>query len=187
MSGEAVGVQRSRPGRRIATVVAVAVTVAISAVLVVAVLVPRLAGATPYVILTGSMRPQMPPGTLVVTRPVAASDVGVGEVITYQLVSGKPTVVTHRVVAQGISAVGEQVFRTRGDANTATDVGWVRAVQIRGARWYAVPYLGYLTNRFTATDRRLLQTAVEVGLLGYAAVMLGGAALGRRTRTVAPR
>lgn len=178
-------------GHPIRTAAATAVVVVLGAVLVVAVLVPRLGGGTPYVILTGSMRPQMPPGTLVVDRPVDAADVVPGTVITYQLVSGKPTVVTHRVVAQGISATGERVFRTRGDANTVTDAGWVRPVQIRGSRWYAVPYLGYVTNRFSSADRRLLQTGLEIGLLGYAAAMLGSAGLGavaaRRSRQAVAR
>ena len=44
------------------------------AVLLVAVVVPRVAGATPYTVLTGSMAPAYPPGTLVVVRPVDPGD-----------------------------------------------------------------------------------------------------------------
>ena len=43
------------------------VILGIGAVVTVAVLVPRIGGGTPYVVLTGSMRPHMPPGTLVVS------------------------------------------------------------------------------------------------------------------------
>ena len=49
--------------RRAGTVLTAAVLVAAAAVLAVAVLVPRLAGATPYTVLTDSMRPAYPPGT----------------------------------------------------------------------------------------------------------------------------
>ncbi len=59
---------------------------------------PRLGGATPYTVLTSSMEPEYPPGTLVVVRPVPIEEIGIGDVITYQLESGEPTVVTHRVV-----------------------------------------------------------------------------------------
>ena len=45
-------------------VVAWAVIVAVVSVLAVAVLVPRVTGATPYTILTGSMRPSFPPERL---------------------------------------------------------------------------------------------------------------------------
>jgi len=147
---------------------------ALGAVVLVAVVVPRLAGATPYVIETGSMRPGMPPGTLVVVRPVAAGDVEVGSVITYQLRSGAPAVVTHRVVGQGMTGSGEMRFRTEGDANNVADEGWVRPVQIKGERWYAVPYVGYLTTLLTGQQRGLLLETVIVLLLGYAAVMIGG-------------
>ena len=70
------------------------------AALVVGVLLPRMAGATPYTVLTGSMTPNLPPGTLVVVRPVDAGTIGTDSVITYQLASGEPEVVTHRVVAR---------------------------------------------------------------------------------------
>ena len=46
--------------------------------------------------LTSSMEPGLPPGTLVIVKPIDPVDVRIGTVITYQLESGKPTVVTHR-------------------------------------------------------------------------------------------
>lgn len=153
-------------------VVAWTVIGGVAAVLVAAVLVPRLGGGTPYVILTGSMRPELPPGTLVVTRPVAEKLPGVGSVITYQRTSGEPTVVTHRVVAQGISAAGEPVVRTQGDASPVPDPGWIRPVQIRGERWYDVPRLGYLTTVLSPSARQVLQTGLIAVLLSYAGFML---------------
>lgn len=144
---------------------------AVAAVLAAVVLVPRLGGGTPYVILTGSMGPDLPPGTVVVTRPVRGTP-AVGTVITYQRASGEPGVVTHRVVARGISATGEPVVRTRGDANPVADVGWVRPVQIRGERWYDVPYIGHLATILSDATRRTATTATAVALLLYAAVLL---------------
>ncbi|WP_235737294.1 S26 family signal peptidase [Nocardioides alcanivorans] len=87
--------------------------VATTAVLVVAVVVPRLAGATPYTVVTGSMRPGLPPGTLAVVRPTPVEEIGIGDVITYQLESGKETVVTHRVVAVGLDATGTRCCARR--------------------------------------------------------------------------
>ncbi len=144
----------------------------VAAVVAAAVLVPRLGGGTPYVILTGSMRPTLAPGSLVVTRPVAPAEIGLGSVITYQRASGEPTVVTHRVVAQGVSAIGEPVVRTRGDANPVVDPGWIRPVQIRGERWYDVPYVGYVSTLLSSSARQWLQLLVVAGLLLYAAYML---------------
>ncbi|HEX2893137.1 MAG TPA: signal peptidase I [Marmoricola sp.] len=153
---------------------------AIGAVVLAAVIVPRLGGATPYVIETGSMRPGMPPGTVVVVRPVTPRDIGVGSVITYQLESGQPAVVTHRVVGQGIDGAGQVRFRTQGDANNAVDAGWVRPVQIKGARWYAVPLIGYVTTLITPGLRQALLTVTISVLFGYAAMMFAADLRGRR-------
>ncbi len=51
--------------------------------------------------------------------------------ITYQLESGRPTVVTHRVTGIGVDARGELRYTTQGDANSAPDVQTVRPVQVR--------------------------------------------------------
>jgi signal peptidase len=147
-----------------------------------AVLVPRLGGATPYTVLTGSMRPALPPGTLVVVRPVPAEQLGIGSVITYQVESGKPTVVTHRVVGTGVDAKGEPIFHTRGDANEVVDRTPVRAVQVKGELWYAVPHLGRLSN-LVSSERRKLARRIAAGGLGlYALAMFGGAVRDRTRR-----
>ncbi|HUS22982.1 MAG TPA: signal peptidase I [Aeromicrobium sp.] len=152
----------------------------ICAAISLAVLIPRIGGATPYVILTGSMSPEMPPGTLVVVRPTDPGDIKVGSVITYQLKSGRPEVVTHRVITVGAGMRGEPVYQTRGDANRIPDEKPVRAVQVRGVRWYAVPYLGYLTTKITP-GVRTVATIATVGALGlYALVMFAGAVRPRR-------
>jgi len=156
------------------------VLLALLAVLLVAVLVPRIAGATPYSILSGSMTPTYPVGTLVVSKPVDPSEIGIGSAVTYQLESGRPMVVTHRVVQQGINSEGEPIFRTQGDANEVPDEEWVRAVQVRGQVWYAIPYLGYVNRWLTGDQRQLVVYVVAAGLVGYAAVMFGGAVRDRR-------
>ncbi|WP_370249435.1 signal peptidase I [Nocardioides sp.] len=139
-------------------------------VLVLTVLLPRVAGAVPYTVLTGSMAPALPPGTLVVVRPVAPADVAVGDVVTYQLRSGEPTVVTHRVVQIDYDATGAPRFVTRGDANTVPDAAPVQPVQVRGVVWYHLPWLGRLGPLLTLAQRQHLVVGTAVGLLVYAAL-----------------
>jgi signal peptidase len=117
-----------------------------------------------------------------VVKPVKPGEITTGRVITYQLRSGDPTVVTHRVVAVGLNGRGELRFVTKGDANDAPDPRQVMPVQIKGERWYYVPYLGYATSFVTGEQRQMGQTVVTVGLLGYAAAMFAGAARARRAR-----
>lgn len=154
-------------------VVAWLVILAVAVVLAVAVLIPRLGGATPYTILTGSMSPGMPPGTLVVVRPVQPEELAVGSVITYQLESGEPTVVTHRVTAISTDLEsGELRFATQGDANQVADAEPVRPVQIRGERWYAAPYLGHVNSMLTSGQRQVAVYVAAALLLGYAGYQL---------------
>lgn len=154
--------------------------VAAVAIVAAAVLVPRLTGATPYTILTGSMRPSLPPGTLVVMKPKPVDDLRVGDVVTYQLQSGKPQVVTHRIVNIGADAEGDPVLTTRGDANGAADARPVRQVQIRGELLYSVPNLGYVNNFISGTNRQVVTYGVVSLLLAYAAFMFVSMARDRR-------
>ena len=162
-------------------VVAWALILAALGVLLVAIVVPRVAGATPYAVLTGSMRPSLPEGTLVVVRPTPPASIWIGSVITYQLKSGQPAVVTHRVVAQAIDGSGARIFRTRGDANDVADPEWVKPVQIKGEVWYAVPQVGRAHTVLSRQEHQLVTYVVVAGLLGYAVFMFTGALRQRRT------
>jgi signal peptidase len=144
------------------------VMLGVGAILLAALLIPRVAGATPYVIETGSMRPSLPPGTMVVVKPVAPEAIAAGDVVTYQIKSGDPTVVTHRVKAVGYDGLGQVRFRTQGDANQAMDKGWVLPEQVRGKEWYAIPYLGYVAFWLNGSARSLVLGLVIVALIGYA-------------------
>lgn len=146
------------------------------AAIAVAVVIPRVGGATPYTVLTGSMRPHYPPGTLVVSKPIDPDKLTVGDVVTYQIESGEPEVVTHRIVSVTMTGDGKREFTTQGDANPAADEKRVKPVQVRGKLWYAVPFLGRLNVLF---DRKQHQKMVYVaaGLLAaYALWMFGGSA-----------
>ncbi len=143
---------------------------AVLAVAAVMIVIPRVGGATAYTVLTGSMAPGMPAGSLAVVRAVDPATVRQGDVITYQIKSGEPEVVTHRVVGVGHTFGGELRFTARGDANNANDPP-IKAEQIRGTLWYQVPLLGYVNSALTGAQRQWLTIAAATGLLGYAAVM----------------
>lgn len=151
-----------------------------------AVLVPRVGGATPYTIATGSMKPGLPPGTLVVAKPIEPELLEVGDVITYQLESGKPEVVTHRIVAVGESLAGEVFYRTQGDANNVADEYLVRPVQVRGEMWYSLPYVGYLSTILVPEERGDLNTVLAIVLIAYASINVLSAAAGKLPKVNVP-
>lgn len=165
-------------GRAIAWVV---ILVASSAI-VVAVLIPRIGGATPYTILTSSMEPVLPPGTLVVVKPTPVEEIGVGTVITYQRESGREAVVTHRVTSVSYGSDGQPLFTTKGDANDAVDDAPVMPVQVKGALWYAVPRLGWASNVLDQDQRSTAVYAVVGGLGLYALAMFAGSLRDTRRR-----
>lgn len=154
-------------------------------VIAAAVVIPRLRGATPYTITTGSMAPTYPPGTLVAVRPVGPEDLSVGDVVTVQLESGRDTVVTHRIAAIQHRMDGDLQFVTKGDANDVVDAEVRMPVQIRGEVWYFLPYVGYVSLALTGIQRQWIVTALAVGLFGYAGWMFVGAWRERRHRLAA--
>lgn len=175
MSGE-----RHRRAGRAVHVLASVVLLAIGLLALVAGVLPRLVGGGAYAVETASMRPQLPPGTLVVVRPVDPSTLGIGDVVTYQLRSGEPTVVTHRIVGIEIGRDGGPRFTTQGDANPSPDPAPVQALQVRGRLWYAVPELGRLTLALGDLDRVLVSRLVAGGLALVALHEFLGAARERR-------
>ena len=164
--------ERTGPLWWVSSVVTWVLLFALCAVIVVTIVIPIVTGSQRFTILTGSMRPTYQPGTLIIVKPVDEGDLTVGMPITYQLESGQPTVVTHRIISMSINTKGERTFITQGDANNTPDEKPVRPVQIRGKVWYSVPYLGHVNSWLTGDQRKIILT-VTVGTLGvYAMYMI---------------
>lgn len=155
--------------------------VALVAALVV--VIPAASGSTPYTILTTSMEPGYPPGTLIIVRPTDPQAIQVGDVVTYQVSSNEPEVITHRVIqiVHSSDPGAELRFVTQGDNNGSPD-GEIRAVQIRGVVWYAVPWIGYVNNLVNGDARAVVIPLVAIALFGYAGWMLVSGIAGRRRR-----
>lgn len=140
-------------------------------IIVLTVVVPRIIGAEPFTVISGSMEPTIPTGSIVVSKHVEAGEVAFGDVVTYQLKSGEPLTVTHRVVAVDV-VEGKTRYRTQGDANNTEDPLPVRPEQIRGVVAYHIPLAGYLGQLVPMGNRQTIATIVGICLIGYAVVML---------------
>lgn len=172
---------RQRPASRGAALVRLAVD-AVSAVLLwasilaalVLVVVPFATGSTAYSVLTNSMAPAYPPGTFLVVRQAPFDELRVGDVVTYQIESGRPEVITHRVTGFAADQDGARLLVLKGDNNDVADEP-VHEVQVRGRLLYAVPYAGFVANALGRQDRGLVLNLVAAGLVlyGLAAVVTG--------------
>jgi signal peptidase len=157
---------------------------ALAAVLIV---IPRIVGAIPLTVLTSSMEPTLPPGTLIVVRPVDTDAIAIGDVITYQIKSGEADVITHRVVGIDLGADGTRTFTLKGDNNAVPDVDPVREVQIQGKLWYSVPLIGHL-SLFMNGDARGIIVPIGAGLLfAFAAWMFISGIVGSARKRAAEK
>ena len=99
------------------------VVLVMAALMLVAFAGVRLFGLTPYAVLSGSMEPEYPTGSLIYVRDVDPADVAVGDAITFELESG--ALVTHEVYEIDSDA---RAFRTQGIANI--DAGGVSSMML---------------------------------------------------------
>ncbi|MBI3970601.1 MAG: signal peptidase I [Chloroflexi bacterium] len=120
-----------------------------------------------YVVLSDSMAPAIRAGSVVVVRPVDASDLGAGDLITFRRAEQPEVTLTHRIV-QIVEAGPPPVVVTRGDANPVPDERPVR-LEGTGLRYaFSIPHLGYVL---------LLAQAPAVSLTLLAAPVAGVAAV----------
>ncbi len=148
--------------------------------------VPAVTGSTPLAVLSPSMEPTLPVGTLVVVQPSAPESVRLGDVITYQLKPGDPTLVTHRVVEVRSISNGEYEYLTKGDANGAVDATVVTQAQLKGKAWYSVPLVGFVSVAVGGAAGPMLVPILGAGLLTYGAYMVLSGVVGRARRKRQP-
>lgn len=178
--------QRTVP-RRVWSVVSTVVLAAFALFAILAIGVPFVLGAQSYTVLTGSMNPGMPPGSLVAARPTDFASIRIGDVITYQLEPGEPAVVTHRVVGSTRDNTGDRMLITRGDANDVDDEKPVIAAQVRGVIVYAVPLLGYPNSLLPGTTRSAAVIGIGAAIVGYGVVVLASDLLRSHRRRLRAR
>ena len=112
------------------------VAVIVTAVTVLTSNTDKVFGIRSYTVLTGSMEPTLPVGSIIYTK----SNLGynIGDIITFKNLNG--TTITHRVAA--VENNGQIIYRTRGDANRVSDQGFITADQIIGKTYFSLPFIG---------------------------------------------
>ena len=140
------------------------------------VVMPKLMGGMSLTVLSGSMRPSIQPGDVVVTRGIEADQVvnlKVGDVITFLPFPDDPTMVTHRIVGVAVSGSGGVSYVTQGDNNNhVDDWGPVGAEQIRGQVVYKVPLVGWV-REWVGSNAQWAIFAVAALLIGYGVISFG--------------
>jgi len=100
--------------------------------------IPRAFGWQPIVITGGSMEPAIDRGDIILARPVPASALVPGAVITFTDPNRPGQLITHRIV----SIKPDGSLETRGDHNGTPDPQSVAVRTVRGRAVLRLPYLG---------------------------------------------
>lgn len=104
----------------------------------------RLIGFQVFTVLSGSMEPTYPTGSLIYVKTVDYRQLSSGDVITFML--DESTVATHRIVEVVPDENDPSVlrYRTKGDANDAVDGSLVHYKNVIGSPVFCIPKLGYV-------------------------------------------
>ena len=121
---------------------------------------PWVFGYKPEIVLSGSMTPLYPVGSVIYYQSVPFESIQEDDVITF--VGGDATI-THRVVEVDSES---QTFRTKGDANPSIDSGSVSYSAVKGkVQRVVLPYFGYAI-RFIQENYWVLAVVAAILFLG---------------------
>lgn len=108
-------------------------------------LLPTKQWASLYVVVSGSMEPAIPTGSVVVVRQANTRSLQKGDVIAFTSPTNPKETITHRIV--DVSHTFNSVaYTTKGDHNASPDAWTVLPEQIKGKYQLGIPYLGYLIS-----------------------------------------
>ena len=147
---------------RVAGILADAIIV-ILLLLVVAFAGVRLVGLTPYAVLSGSMEPQFPVGSLIYVRDADPASIQPGDAVTFAKSSG--VIATHQAYEVDTE---QQLIRTQGIANKNGDGTIMQDAEpvpfsnVIGVPVACIPLLGYVNTFVTSAPGMIVVAAVAV-------------------------
>ncbi len=93
-----------------------------------------------FVVLSGSMEPTLPVGSIIYVQPQIAY--AAGDIIAFK--NEADQTVTHRITDLAFNE--QTVYITKGDANKNKDTDPVSADKVIGRAYFHIPYVGYFIN-----------------------------------------
>lgn len=97
-------------------------------------------GIQSFVVLTGSMEPAFPVGSIIYVQPQIAY--AAGDIIAFKNEAGQT--ITHRIADIQFAEGTEYI--TKGDANNTQDTAPVPSDKVVGKAYFHIPYVGYFIN-----------------------------------------
>jgi signal peptidase len=119
--------------------------------------IPNYMGYQVYTVISGSMEPAIPVGSLVYVRSEEPETIEEGDVIAFYGAGAESAITTHRVVANHVVS-GE--FVTKGDANDSNDINPIPYANLIGKVIYTVPYLGTVAELLVEDTGKMIAAGV---------------------------
>ena len=113
---------------------------------------PKAFGYHIYTVISGSMEPAVPGGSLVYIESVEPEDVAEGDVIAFYSAEDQASIITHRVVENRV-LMGE--FITKGDANRTQDMNPAPYANFIGIVRLTAPHVGRIAQVLTSTAGKI--------------------------------
>lgn len=138
-----------------------------------------------YVVLTGSMIPEIMPNDVVITKKRDASELEVNDIITF--ITSDPRlsgiIVTHRIKQVYYdSTTNTYSFQTKGDANNIEDFSLAEGKNIIGEVIFKIPKLGYVQKLLATNGGLIIVVLIPcLAIMAYDIVKLGKN-IGRKTK-----
>ena len=127
-----------------------AISTLIGIALIILFLIPAICGIKPFVVLSGSMEPQIKTGAVAyVNTYIRVDAINVGDIIAFSVGDEQ---VTHRV----IQINEDNTFTTKGDANNTEDLAPVSFESYKGKTIFSIPYLGKVMSLFQTSTGRFI-------------------------------
>lgn len=122
----------------------------------------KFIGLDIYIVLSGSMEPSYPTGSLIYVKEANIQELNTGDVVTFRL--SEHTIVTHRII-EVLEENHERMFRTKGDANDVEDGSLLKSEQIIGTPVFMIPYLGFIASYIQSKSGFYLMIALGAALV----------------------
>ena len=106
--------------------------------------VPSIFGYKPFIVLSGSMQPNIKIGDLVFVKSSKVENLNVNDIIAFK--TNDNTVTTHRITDIDTTTKGERCFITKGDSNNVKDEELVCKNNLEGKMVKRIPKLGKFIN-----------------------------------------
>ncbi len=107
---------------------------------------PKILGYQVYTVISGSMEPEIPTGSLVYVKKTVPQEIQKKDVIAFYGGRDTNAIITHRVVENSIT---KRQFITKGDANRTEDMNPVPYSNVIGRVELTIPKLGVIAQILT--------------------------------------